>query len=377
MAINLPTQATKPSSSCTAAQDQNGFLARRIRNRSITARERIFFTEQLSLLLETGTSLHTALQTIEGQAENPTLAKVISGLRREITSGKSFSYALAQYPGVFPLTYVKLVEASEGGGFTSEVLDELVAMGEARDKLQRSLLSAFSYPAFLLAFSVSVVIFILIVVFPKFAEMFTAIRDQLPVTTQVLMTASNHLHDHWLALLSILGIAFLGLRFWLGTESGRAAIDGLTMTVPVLRDIVIRLYLTQSLRVLSLSLSHGVPVVDALCACRDVVRNGLFRSLLLDVERTVQEGSGIAVGFQRSPHIPSLAQQMIATGEETGNLPKAMARIADFYEMELTRRLQTFSRLAEPVMLLVMGAVVGVVVSSLILPIFKLSRAVS
>jgi type II secretory pathway component PulF len=149
------------------------------------------------------------------------------------------------------------------------------------------------------------------------------------------------------------------------------------LATPWLGGIFVRLYLSQTLRVLSLSLSHGVPMVDALIACRDVVRNTVFQRFLADVERGVREGRGLSVGFQEAGFIPSLARQMVATGEETGNLPKTMERVATFYESELKRRLETFARLAEPVMLLVMGVVVGVVVSSLILPIFKLSRAVS
>jgi type II secretory pathway component PulF len=132
----------------------------------------------------------------------------------------------------------------------------------------------------------------------------------------------------------------------------------------------------QSMRVLSLSLSNGVGILNALHSCKDVIRNSLFQKFISNVEEQVEEGDGISAGFSNISFIPHVVQQMITTGEESGNLPKLMARLADFYEREISVRLQTFSRLAEPVMLLVMGVVVGLLVSSLILPIFKLSRAV-
>lgn len=376
MALDLQTTATKAAPSPGLSETLRDLLARANR-RPISTTDRTFFTEQLSLLVETGTPLHAALRSIKEQVENPAWLAVITDIEGDISSGKSFSQALEHHPDVFPVTYVKLVAAGEGGGFLAEVLDELVAMGEKRELLRRNLLSAFSYPAFLLAFSTAVVIFVLAVVFPKFAEMFTAIHDQLPITTRVLMGASDELRRHWLAIVAVVATTALALTYGLRSTAGRAAIGRLQMGLPIVREIFIRLYLTQTLRVMGLSLTHGVPLTDALAACRDVVRNEIYRRLLRHVERQVQEGSGLASGFQDSPYIPRLAQQMITTGEETGSLPRTLARLADHYEVELQRKLETFSRLAEPVMLLIMGVVVGLVVSSLILPIFKLSRAVS
>ena len=138
-----------------------------------------------------------------------------------------------------------------------------------------------------------------------------------------------------------------------------------------------QIYLTQSLRVMSLSLDHGVNIVDTLASTRDVVRNNVMRQFFRSVEDQVQGGQGLAAGFRRDDIVPVLVQRMVATGEESGNLPKVMSRLADYYERELTKRLKSMSKMAEPVMLMVMGLVVGIIVSSLILPIFKLSRAVT
>lgn len=346
------------------------------RRRKPGMHDRIFFTEQLSLLLETGTPLHAALQALGSQVDNPAMQEIITGLTEHVTDGKPFSYALAQYPELFPVTYINLVAAAENGGFMDKVLLELMNMDEKRDELRRTVTAALSYPGFLVVFSIFVVIFVLVAVFPKFADMFAAIADRLPMTTIILMNASHVLVAYWIPITAGLVAAILTLAWWLKTAAGRAALDSMKLRVYGLKDIFIQVYLIQSMRVLGLSLDNGVSVPDALASCREVVSNRDFRKFLTSVEAKVNEGGGFAAAFQEVDFIPPMVRQMVTTGEETGNLPKVLGRVADYYERELARKLAAFSRMVEPIMLIVMGAVVGLIVSSLILPIFKLSQAV-
>ena len=346
-------------------------------NRAPRATDRMFFTEQLALLLETGESLYGALTTIVKQTENPKMRRIVEQVAQDISEGQSFAYALSQHEKVFSSTYVNLIGASEAGGFMHEVLQQLLTMDKKREELQSTIVSAATYPAFLITFSVAVVVFVLVVVFPKFGSMFTSIYDQLPMTTKALMSLSDLLRQNWWMVLGgILGGVLL-LRQWLVSDGGRARVDHLQLHVPGIRDIFTQIYLVQSLQVLSLSLLNGVSVMDSLESCRDVVRNSLFRKLISNIEDKVQSGAGVAAGFDEADFLPALAKHMITTGEQTGNLGKVMGRIADYYEAQLTKKLDAVSKLAEPIMLLVMGVIVGVLVSSLILPIFKLSRAVS
>ncbi|MDH3452985.1 MAG: type II secretion system F family protein [Gammaproteobacteria bacterium] len=339
-------------------------------------RDRMLFTERLALLLETGVSLNQALIALKKQSDKAALETVIDGLVDEISAGRTFAAALAMHPQFFSTTYVNLVAAGEQGGFLHRVLQELLEMEEKREQLRSTLMSALSYPAFLAAFSGAVVVFVLVVVFPKFAELFASIADQLPVTTLALMWTSDQLRQHWIFVLLGAGGLVLAWRYWAGTEAGRERLDALKLSAPLVKDIFVWLYLVQSLRVLGLSLGNGVSIVDALAACRDVVRNATYRRFILGVERKIQEGATVASGFAQSNFIPMIVQQMITTGEQTGSLPKVMTRVADYYERELSKRANVLAKSAEPVMLLVMGVVVGLLVSSLILPIFKLSRAV-
>lgn len=339
--------------------------------------ERMFFTEQLALLLETGESLYGALTTIVKQTENREMRETVEKIAQDISEGKSFAAALEAHDAIFPSTYVNLIAASETGGFMYEVLQQLLHMDEKREQMRTTLVSAATYPLFLIAFSFAVVVFVLVVVFPKFGAMFASIYDQLPMSTKVLMGASDLIRDYWLILAAGLGGIFFGVRQWMNSAAGTARIDHIKLHAPGIRDVFTQIYLVQSLQVLSLSLNNGVSVMESLEACRDVVKNSLFRGLIANVEESVQAGAGVAAGLAESTFLPDLAKHMIATGEQTGNLGKVAGRICDYYEIQLTKKLDALSKLAEPIMLLVMGVVVGVLVSSLILPIFKLSRAVS
>lgn len=339
--------------------------------------DRMFFTEQLALLLETGESLHGALTTIASQTENPAMQAIVKTLAQDISEGLSFAGALRQHEQVFSSTYVNLVAASETGGFMYEVLHQLLEMDKKREELRTTLVSAATYPMFLLAFSFAVVIFVLVVVFPKFESMFASIYDQLPSSTRVLMAASQVMREHWLILMTVLGVGTIAIRRWLASDAGQRKIDHLKLSLPGVRDLFSQIYITQAFQVIGMSLANGVSVMESLESCRDVVRNHRFRQMIAGVEANVQSGGGVAPGFADSPFVPDLAKHMVATGEQSGNLGKVMTRLAEYYSEQLAKRLAMLSKLAEPIMLLVMGVMVGVLVSSLILPIFKLSRAVS
>jgi len=378
MALELQSVSAEATESQSAGGKLSALLNMNLGDSgSVTGKDRMFFTEQLGLLLETGSNLHSALEALQAQAPTGALKRVIESLLKAISEGRSFSYALEQHPDVFTANYVNLIAASENGGFMHAVLTQLLEMEEKREELRSTLLSAFSYPAFLLAFSVGVVIFVLTVVFPKFGPLFVSIADQLPATTKILMAMSDGIRDYWLYLLMGIGMfAALGLR-WTRSEPGRLTIDLLKLRLPLVKDIFVQLYLIQAMRVLSLSLDNGVPLIEALRASREVVDNTVFKRFIDSIHDLVQEGQRLAVGFERADFIPATVKQMIATAEESGNLAKVMLRLADYYERELGKQLATFAKLVEPLMLLVMGTVVGLLVSSLILPIFKLSRAVS
>lgn len=346
-------------------------------NNTISPKDRIFIFQQMQLLLQTGTPLRAGLAALRKQEDKASIVRLLTSLIDSIDDGKSFSYALAKFPEVFTSTHINLIAASEEGGYMDKVLQQIIDMEERRMTLKETIVSAISYPLFLATFSFAVIVFILVIVFPKFAELFEKIYEHLPVTTRFLMWTSQTLINHWMlvigALITVLALAY----YWLKSDAGKRKIDAMKLSMPVVKNVFTQVYLVQSLRVMYLSLSNGVTIVDTLNSCKNTVQNKIYQEFLTKVELKVQEGSGISNGFSQAQFVPPLVKQMISTGEDTGNLPIVMGKIADHYEGELLKHLKTLSKLAEPIMLVVMGAIVGVIVSSLILPIFMLSRVVN
>ncbi len=373
MAIEL--SATKKQKTKASAVQLPSLLAG-LTQKKLDVNDRIFFTEQLSLMLEAGMPLFESLKAFSSLENKPQLKIILSSLMNDVEEGKSFSAALGAHPDFFSLAYINLVAAAENGGFLDKVLTELKVMDQKREKLKATVVSAMIYPAFLILFSIAVVIFVLIAVFPKFAVLFQRIHDELPVTTLFLMAASNALINYWWLFLSALVLITVSAIYWLRTSHGIEVLDRLKLSVYMIKDIFIQLYLVQSMRLMAMSMANGVSAIDTLGACSEVVDNTVFNRFISQLKTHVKEGAGFASGFEQADFIPPTVKQMIKTGDATGNLAQVMARIADYYETELEKKLALFARMIEPIMLLVMGVVVGLLVSSLMLPIFKLSRAV-
>ena len=293
MALEFKNTTPVPSAPRAAARRRKQTRGR------FSAKDRMFFTERLALLLETGNPLYTSLDILAAQADKQTMSKMIDELREDIAGGLPFSQALAKHPTIFSSTYVNLIGASEQGGFMADVLKQLMEMEEKSARLRATIVSAFTYPAFLTVFSFAVIMFILTTVFPKFEVLFTAIADQLPASTLVLMAASDLLRQHWMVLLAGLGAIAFVLARWLASERGTTALDRFKLSIPVIRNICIELYVAQSMRVIGLSLGHGVSVPDTLRACRDVVKNSVYRRLMEKVELEVQEGRAYGSGIRR------------------------------------------------------------------------------
>lgn len=348
-----------------------------LKRQKVSATDRMFFTEQLSLLLATGTSLHPALQSIATQVKSLVLKIIVEDIAEGVMAGRSLSEEMAQHPQAFSPMYVNLIGASEAGGFLAEVLEQLRNIEEQNENLRSTLVGAFSYPAFLVAFSIFALMFILLVVFPKFSDMFAGIGDQLPGTTKALMGMSSFLIAFWIETLIGFAVAIAAIIWGLRLPAGRRFADRTKLYAPILNSVWRRVYVVILFRVLGTSLDHGVSLVDAVKTSLTLVNNNLVTGFLTNLSERLEQGERLGTGVQAADWIPDLAKQMLITGEESGSLAAVMMRMSTHYDRELNRALQQFSRMIEPIMLVVMGAMVGLLVSSLILPIFKLSSSVS
>ena len=344
--------------------------------KAVRAQEVTFFLSQLSLMIEVGTSLSVALKAIAQQTINPVFRDILRSLHRDVEEGKQFSSAMRSHPKVFDEVFVSMVKAGETGGFLKKILDQMVEMQEKRQALIAQVRTTLTYPTVLCVVAFLVVTFILVGVLPKFTTFFEGKESILPFTTRFLMFLSKSLREYAWAHLLVLAATAGCLKVFLDSEAGRALIDQLSVRGPIIGKIHNKISTCQLLRTLGNLMESRVPLLEALEVNRPTVRNRYFRQYLDKIAENIRQGGDFSKPFASNPYILPSVKQMVATGEEVGNLPKVMLRLAEFYDTEVDRELKTLASLIEPLALIVLGVVVGLIVSSVILPMFKLSQVI-
>lgn len=357
------------------ARSKNSLAQYRIFGKSIKPKEVIFFTSQLSLMLEIGTPLKNALEAIHNQTQNTDFKEVIQSLLRDVEEGQQLSDAMKRHPQVFNNVYYSMVKAGEAGGFLHEMLNRMVEMQEKRQALLTQIRSALTYPMFLCVLGFLVVIFVLVGVLPKFTAFFEGKEHILPLTTRFLMALSASLRAYWWVYLIGLAGCMIGLKLFKNSERGQIIIDWSFIRLPLLSRLSNKINACNMLRTLGHLMESAVPILQALDVTRHTIKNRFFKNFIQRIKDHVQEGGKFAQPFSDYPFILDSVKQMVATGEEVGNLSEVMLRLAKFYDAEVDRELKNFATMIEPMALVVMGAMVGVIVSSVVLPLFKLAQA--
>jgi type IV pilus assembly protein PilC len=344
-------------------------------NKQATPKEVMFFTSQLSLMLGIGTPLSVALGAVAHEIQNPAFKTVILQMQTKIEEGKQLSAAMQPHPKIFNQQTVSMIKAGETGGFLNKILDRVVEMQEKRQAIMTQLRSALTYPTVLLLFGVLVTVFILVGVLPKFTAFFEGKEEILPLTTRFLMATSNSMrHYWWVYILSVGGLIFLSMAF-VKSRQGRRIVDKVFISGPVISNLANKIYTCEMLRTLSYLMESHVPLLEAMEVTRPTIWNQYYKRFVDRIRMTIDQGGRFAQSFATYPYIPETVKQMVAIGEEAGELPAVLTRLVRFYDMEIEQELKKFASMIEPVALIVMGGLVGVIVSSIILPLFKLSQA--
>jgi type II secretory pathway component PulF len=344
--------------------------------RTIKPGEQIFFFTQLSLMIEIGTSLTGGLRALAEQNRNPAFKEVLQAMLHDIEEGRQLSDAMRRHPDVFSRIYVSLVKAGETGGFLKNTLDSIVVMQERRQALITQLRSTMTYPVILCIMALGVVIFVLVGILPKFMVLFAGKESILPLTTRALMAMSASLRGYWWAYLIGAGGMLFGGAAVLRSRPGQAWLDLFFVRAPLVATLFNKIFTCQLLRTLGHLMESQVPLIEALDVTETTFKNRHFAIFVDQIRTRVQEGGRLSHAFAASPFVMESVKQMVATGEEVGNLPKVMLRLAKFYDTEIERDLKVIASLVEPAALVILGAVVGVIVSSVILPIFRIAGAV-
>lgn len=339
----------------------------------IRTRELGIFTRQLSDLLDSGLTLFKALNIIEEQTENVLMRRLISSLACEIKEGRRFSDTLAKFPRVFSNLYVALIRAGEVGGVLERVLLGLADYLEREEELRARVRAALAYPVLMASVGAATIFILMSFVIPRLVTMFRGIGQSLPLPTLILINLSGFLSNFWWLILAVFMIIFFGIQRRMRTKEGRFFFDQLKLKLPFFGELIKKAEIARFGRTLSTLLGNGVPMLVSLDTVIPVVNNALIQSDVERMLREVRDGSSLSKSLAKSPHFPPLVANMIAVGEEGGLLERSLLKVSESYEREVERIIKVITSLIEPVMILVMGSIVGFIVISMLLPIFQIN----
>ncbi|QDT65598.1 type II secretion system F family protein [Calycomorphotria hydatis] len=353
--------------------EASSFLNWKPFERRVSKSEIVYLTGQLAIMLDSGVPLATALNGLSEQSPNPKLCEIISDIASAVEGGDNFSTALARHPKQFDRTYVNLMRASEASGTMPLMLERLAEMTRAEMETRQKVVGALMYPAAMLFACIASSVFLLTYVFPKLKPMFASRSLDLPTPTLVVMTISDSLIDYWYlysagAALAI-GLVIFGKR----QQWGRRMLDACVVRLPVVGSMLRKVSISRSLRTLATTVNADVPMLDALKLSGRVSNNIWYEEAWTSVADEVMSGRQIHQALDGNSLFPATLLQMIAAGESTGKLGPVLNKVSDYYDREVHQSIKTTTSMIEPLMVLIMGALIGTIALAMLLPIFKLS----
>lgn len=350
-------------------------IARRVLHR-VRLKDRNIFFRQLANLTESGMMLTRALRTIESQSENPQLAAVVGAIRGDVQQGGTLADAMAEHGRLFPPLYINLVRAGETGGMLDDVLWRIVDFGEQEEELRGKAVSAMVYPVFLSIISAISVFILVSFVFPKFTGIFKEFNAELPLPTVIVMGLCDFMGTWWWAVLLAIAAAVWALVRWFRTEAGRRQWDAALLRIPVVRALAAKYEMAKFARTFGTLLDNGVPILTTLQITADTLGNRIIQDEVRRLHGTVMAGGAVSEGLEQCPHFPPLVVNMFAVGEESGRIGAVANRIASAYDLEVERAVKAVTALFEPLLIVIMGVIIGFLVIAMLLPMLTLSSAI-
>jgi type IV pilus assembly protein PilC len=340
--------------------------------KKVAAKNLAVFTRQFSVMIDAGLPLVQCLDILGSQEEDKNFAFVIGATRTDVESGASLADAMRKHPKTFDPLFTNMIAAGEAGGILDTILKRLATYIEKAVKLAGQVKSAMIYPIAVIVIAGVVVGVILWKVIPTFAQLFAGLGADLPLPTRVVISLSNNLVSYFPFLLVGGGAAAYGFRTYYATDNGRRAIDRTVLKLPVLGNIMRKIAVARFCRTLSTLISSGVPILDGLEITAKTAGNAIVEDAIMATRKSIERGETISAPLKETKVFPSMVTQMIGVGEATGALDTMLAKIADFYEEEVDTAVAGLLTLLEPIMIAVLGVVVGGIVIAMYLPIFDL-----
>lgn len=339
-------------------------------------RDVLGFTSQLAVMIRAGISLRAAIEGIAEQTDNVRFRAILMQIKQDVESGKQFSEALQKHPKLFGPLYVNMVRASEMSGSFSQMLDRVAAYLAQQIETRAMVIGAMIYPGVIATLAVAVTIFLLTFVLPKFAAVFAGKEAALPWPTMFLMALSAFMVEWWYVVVMGLIAGVVGFVMFVKTDVGGWWWDRMLLTIPIFKKMFRALYISRSLHTMGELVNAGVPMLDTIAITGDISGNRLFKKMWRAVYGSVKTGKKIAQPLFKSALLPKSVVQMISAGEESGKLGEVLDEVSTFYTKQLRETIKTVTSMIEPIMIMLMGGIVGFIAMAIILPIFKLSTLV-
>ena len=379
----LPEQARhsqESSSTLTNHRNRQQIAWQKIRNFRIeggpSRKDILNFTKQLAIMVRAGISLQDSLESIAEQNDNQKFKLVIFDLKNRIESGESFSQALSEHSDVFSELYINMVAAAEISGSLSKMLQKLSEYLDSESETRSQIKGAMVYPIIIAVMAVSVTIFLLCFVLPRFTAIFAGKEHLLPGPTKALMATSAIMRGYWFLIIPAIGASFWGFWYFIGTEGGRRWWDKTKLVLPLIKTLCRSLYITRSLHTMGVLTKAGVPILNTISITAQIAGNVLYKEMWLGVYEEVRQGKKIASSLNEYNLMPNNVIQMVKSGEDSGTMSDVLRDVSEYYARELKTVIKTVTSMIEPIMIVVMGVLVGFIAMSIILPIFKMSSVV-
>ncbi len=337
----------------------------------------VIFARQLATMVASGIPIVGSLDVLAKQMDDKVFRQILARIRDDVEAGSSMSEALGKHPRVFSEFFVNMIRAGETSGKLDEILDRLAAYLEKVDNLRRKVQASLFYPAMVSFLAFIITTFLVIVIVPKFRDIFTSLGGELPLPTRILLGTSDFLRAYFVAeLLGVVALVAL-FRFYVGTQAGRAWFDQMKLKLLVIGPLLQKVAIARFSRTLATLVKSGVPILTAMEIVAKTSGNKVIEKAVMEARTSIKEGENIADPLANSKVFPPMVTRMIAVGEKTGELERMLSKIADFYENEVDAAVTGLTSLIEPVIIAVLGLVIGSIVVALFLPVFKISQLVS
>ena len=365
-------KAPKPAAATGAATRKGGIVL--FERKTIKPKTLMVFTRQLATLIDAGLPLLRGLTVLAKQERDPVLKKTIGNLSDAVQGGSTFSEGLAQHPRIFNDLYVNMVRAGEVGGVLELVLTRLAEFQEKAQKIKNKVLAAMVYPIIVLVLAIAIMGFLLVFIVPRFEAIFADMLGDrpLPALTRFVIGVSNGVKDNWMLILGAVVLAIVGVKLLGRTPRGRTAIDRFTLRTPLFGDLMRKTAISRFSRTLGTLVTSGVPILQALNITRETAGNTVIAGAISQVHDSVKEGESIVQPLEASGAFPPMVISMIDVGEETGQLPEMLLKIAEVYDDEVDNSVAGLTSMLEPIMIVFLAVVVGTIVIALFMPLISI-----